>query len=1110
MKMHVTTSFGAAFAAAALSLLLMGLPTSSYGTQTAITNSDIDLFLNSPGSGCSCANVVIFIDNSSHWNTTYAPADGSSNTTKFAEEISALNTVISGLPSSINVGIMMGSTNGTDAPFGLQNGPITGGSVRFAVRPMTATNKANLLTFLNGIDAQGDAAAPDTLYTLSMHEVYAYFGGQALYHSTAWSPPTSLCNSKSSCKYYNTAVNGSYFPPYSPGGDINDPTPTGQVRSDDGTLRYGKTNSTTAMGDTGAYTTSATTVPHVYKSPLTATCSRAYMIFVSNGKTNYAENNNTSATGFNAHDMMVYDGADTTQIKLGADSLAPTISYSGGANGEQQELAPEYARFMYNTNSNPSISGQTNIITYTVNPWPASPLSQDYDEEIMLEVMAAQGHGKYFRTTNTASLVAAFNQIFAEVNAVNSVFAAAALPVSANVRGTNLNQVYLGVFRPDGSLAPRWYGNLKMYNLTVDPASNTLVLTDSAGAPAANSTTGFISPNAISFWTTASTFWGFRPATQNGVGGASDSPDGDLVEKGAEAEVLRTVFATTQSTRNLYTCTAGCTSGSALSATPFNASNTALNATSLGVSDPANLIAWVQGTDNYQDENQNGSFTDARASIHGDVLHSQPGIINYNRHNDNNDVYAFYGANDGVFHAVQGGEASNGGTPQWGFIPPEFFSELNALRINTPTISATAPKPYFFDGPVTSYVVDTDNDASLTTTHGDVADIFLTARRGGSLIYALNVISPSIPVFMWKATNAMTGFSEMGQTWSTVKIHKIHALADPVAIFGGGYDNKAEDQDPAGTDAAGRAIYVVDAYTGALLWEAGPSPSGASYNTTVTGMTHSIPSDIAVYDSTGDGYADRLYVGDTGGNVWRVDISDPSPANWKVTELASLGGTGTDARKFLYAPDVVYNSNNGNPYDAVLLVSGDREHPYNTTVVNRAYMIEDTHALLEPSTFTTLTEANLFDATADVLQTGTAAQQAAAQISLSSFKGWKLTLQLSGEKGVSGVTTIAGTVVFNTYSPVQSGSCSNSLGTATQYLLDYTNATANQCAGSASCTIANRSITMAGGGFVPTPVPVAIKTSTGKIVVGTVSGTNVMTFPSNPGSRIRIYWKKND
>ena len=54
------------------------------------------------------------------------------------------------------------------------------------------------------------------------------------------------------------------------------------------------------------------------------------------------------------------------------------------------------------------------------------------------------------------------------------------------------------------------------------------------------STTGFITNTATSYWTTASTFWSYRtPYETTDVGQASDSPDGDLVEKGGAAQRLR-------------------------------------------------------------------------------------------------------------------------------------------------------------------------------------------------------------------------------------------------------------------------------------------------------------------------------------------------------------------------------------------------------------------------------------------------------------------------------------------------------------------------------------------------------------------------------------------
>ena len=62
------------------------------------------------------------------------------------------------------------------------------------------------------------------------------------------------------------------------------------------------------------------------------------------------------------------------------------------------------------------------------------------------------------------------------------------LPVSVNVRGTNLNQLYIGVFRPDANDKPRWFGNLKAYQLKRDSATNTVFTVDSNLVAAINPT----------------------------------------------------------------------------------------------------------------------------------------------------------------------------------------------------------------------------------------------------------------------------------------------------------------------------------------------------------------------------------------------------------------------------------------------------------------------------------------------------------------------------------------------------------------------------------------------------------------------------------------------
>ena len=97
-------------------------------------------------------------------------------------------------------------------------------------------------------------------------------------------------------------------------------------------------------------------------------------------------------------------------------------------------------------------------------------------------------------------------------------------------------------------------------------------------------------------------------------------------------------------------------------------------------------------------------------------------------------------------------------------------------------------------------------------------------------------------------------------------------------------------------------------------------------------MTFSVPSDLAVVDRDGNGYSDRVYFGDTGGQLWRLDIGSSSVGDWKATRLFKFS---TSPQRFLNTPDVV-ESPDGN-YDMIIIGSGNREKPVDTSVQN--YMI---------------------------------------------------------------------------------------------------------------------------------------------------------------------------
>src|SRR5207302_4300883 len=91
-----------------------------------------------------------------------------------------------------------------------------------------------------------------------------------------------------------------------------------------------------------------------------------------------------------------------------------------------------------------------------------------------------------------------------------------------------------------------------------------------------------------------------------------------------------------------------------------------------------------------------------------------------------------------------------------------------------------------------------------------------------------------------------------------------------VLLFAGGYDTNQDNAIPAGTDSTGNAIYMVDPLTGSRIWWAG---SDSHADLVLAQMKYSIPSDLMIEDTNGDGLIDRIYVGDMGGQLWRIDLS---------------------------------------------------------------------------------------------------------------------------------------------------------------------------------------------------------------------------------------------
>ncbi|MBC7502408.1 MAG: hypothetical protein H7315_18220 [Herminiimonas sp.] len=859
--------------------------------------------------------------------------------------------------------------------------------------------------------------------------------------------------------------------------------------------------STTLGNSEACYLTLPTGAPTEYTCPSGASCS-------------YSAPTTTAgvcATGKNRYSVSGSSNSIVTS-PTNAIPVTDTATYN----------ADEWARFM-NLVGVP-VAGSTTratVQTYAIDVYGLKP---DATQTSLLKNMAAYGGGGYFAATNAPAIKNALQTIFGEIQATNSTFASAALPISATQRSQNDNQVFLGMFRPDAKSFPRWVGNLKQYKLgTIDGGTD---LVDAIKGRVISTSSGFVTPCAQSFWTTDSgNYWAnisgttvgpriFRTfATASGSawttqgdftglakGGCSDAtaysdlPDGPVVEKGGVAEVLRKSTAT----RNVLTL-----SSDGKTLVDFSTSS-ATASTTTGVN--TNIVNFIRGQDVTGEIDATAS-TANRPSIHGAVIHSRPLPVDFG---SSNGVRVFYGSNDGTFRGIN----ATSGAEDWAFVAPESLPYLQRLLDNSPRVQSPYPTPpgqtatpgsapdFYFDG-----------SSGLYQASGKVW-IYPTMRRGGRMIYALDVSTPTAPKFLWKAgcsslindTNCTTDMSGIGQTWSTPNVALLsgYSTSTPLVIVGGGYD-ACEDADSAPSAGGfcnspkGARIYILNGETGSVV---------RSFPT-----DRSVAGDVSLIDIDQNGTVDAAYAADTGGNLYRISFTDTSfkalsSDKWTITKVAHTSGGN---RKFLFAPAVLPYKNNV----YVAIASGDREHPtafsypYTTPVTNRAYVYLDNPAK---------SDNNDLDAMLD--RTSVNSCGASSILPGDGNKGYFINLTDNGigEQAVTSAIVSGGVFIFSTNRPVVNpASCSTSLGEARGYLLNLLNGSgAIGAANNANCG-GSRSSIFVGGGLPPSPVAgvVTIDGVTQNIIIGapkkdgsTSTPIGGQRFdPSISGKRTPIYWR---
>ncbi len=776
-----------------------------------------------------------------------------------------------------------------------------------------------------------------------------------------------------------------------------------------------------------------------YASPVQYACQKNYVVYLTDGQPEYD-------SGADSEILSMTDNAGHSFADL-VGSACDKETYPAGITASGGDCLDDLAAFLHSADLSGTLPGKQNVTTYTVGFTADLPI---------LQQTAQRGGGRYYTAKDTASLSQALTNIVTSILQTQATFTAPAVSVDTFNRTRNRNDVYVTMFQPAGTA--HWPGNLKKFQL--NPTDGTLV--DQNGLPAIDTDTGFFKDTAQSFWTAR--------------------PDGADVTLGGAAAQLPD-----PGPRHLYTDLGSTDLTDASNAVAT--ANAGLTDAVLHVGDPgdpsrADVIDFMRGVD-VADSNHDDSKTDTRRQI-GDPLHSQPVTMVYGgtlTAPDPEDAVVYFATNDGYLHAID----PSTGAERWAFVPREFLGDQAELLKN-PTVGS---KHYGIDGSLRLQVLAND-DGVIDPAHEKVY-LFFGMRRGGSVYYGLNVTDPNHPKLLWRlGSDALPG---IGQTWSNPVPTRIAVAGadenpdDLVVVLGGGYDT-SQDGGAASTDGTGNDIYIVDSVSGKLLWRG--SKTGATKD--FARMDYSIPANVRVIDLDGDGYADRMYAADMGGQVWRFDINNGQSASALVNGgvIAQLGAAGnaaatlTETRRFYYAPDVALVSNKTQSFLHLGIGSGYRAHPNSTANADRFY------ALRDYAPFRELTQAE-FDARAPVKEGDLTdiTDNVDAKLAADS-PGWMLRLA-SGEKVLAEARTFDNKVYFTTYTPgapLDADHCVPQPGTSKLYVVSLFNGAPVT---NLDASVEDSSSTDAAATAADTPLTAADRS---KAFAGTIPSAVTFVFPT--------------
>jgi type IV pilus assembly protein PilY1 len=621
--------------------------------------------------------------------------------------------------------------------------------------------------------------------------------------------------------------------------------------------------------------------------PVEYPCQKNFIIVVTDGEPTKDDFDTTSSNldvGFSSFGNLIGDFIPGDETEVINDS------------NETAWYMDDIARFMNERDFRPDMTGDQTIDIYTVG-FTTNSVANGF-----LDRVADEGNGIHFEADDADQLYDSLLGALTDIVEKTTSFTASTVPASRTVDGADF---YTSFFLPFGA-DPFWQGHLQAYHITADGD-----IVDSAGNCALDDpTTGEC--NSGPFVSTAVPFWDAgeeipAPASRN-----------LYTQKLVSGTPTRTDFTTGALAYTDLALSSFAADGNAATAAPNRTYTGTKAVNEEGLADE--IIQYERGcefgTGVTSTDVTGGVACAARSWRLADIFHSNPIVVGkpgafitetsyqaFKAAYATRDRIIYAGSNGGFVHGFHAGDWDASATPPaydegtgtevFGFMPAYVRQTIKYQ----PEPNTTS-EHYYVDGSPDAADVwhhPTPTTTSKATNGSEWKSMLVGGlRQGGESYYALDVTNPAAsgyPGFLWEfpVEGTTTYTAHMGETWGNPVVTRVKLKLGTDDNSGAGYERWVvivtagydESGDPnlgsyVNTTAAtkGRAIFMLDAKTGAVIAMESLAGRTDSSVTSTTTESYALASTPAVLDTTFDGYADLVYVGDLGGNLWKWVIHE--------------------------------------------------------------------------------------------------------------------------------------------------------------------------------------------------------------------------------------------